>query len=437
MFGLFTPSRPLDLASKTWVERRMLWFAERFGTDRFRNARVVTPTDEFFPDRYTGDIASVRRCLDRMCGYIGVDPAAITVELLPDEAMPGAAGLYEMRARGHIRVADSQVGDPTRLLATLAHEIAHEILLRGGHLTGAEADHETTTDLLPAFLGVGIFAANGTIREWIEREGYMSIWWTSRQGYLSSIVHGYAMALFAHARGEGSPAWRHHLRADARKTLASGLRFLRKTGDSLFTPDTTAGPQVAPAAPVILERLAARSPTFKLAALWDVIETSPTDPHVLEAVTRFLTDRDDTLRASAAQAVAAFGPGASGRVTQLLELLRDAAPQVRAAAARALGTLKPPSAEVVVELARLLTDRDVSDAAAEALHAYGAGAAPALPKLLVALERALVGSSDAAVLYFSLLRAISTDPRKALREHFDQRDPDQLRFALMELKRTA
>lgn len=434
MFGLFTPSCPLDLASKTWVERRMLWFAERFGTDRFRNARVVTPTDEFFPDKYTGDIASVRRYLDRMCGYMGVDPATITVELLPDEAMPGAAGLYEMRARGHIRVADSQVGDPTRLLATLAHELAHEILLRGGHLSGTEADHETTTDLLPVFLGVGIFAANGTIREWTERHGNMSLWWSSRQGYLSSIVHGYAMALFAHARGEDDPAWRRHLRTDARKTLAASLRFLRRTGDSLFTPDTVAGPQRALTAAAILERLAARSPTMKLTALWDVIETSPIDPHVLDAVARFLADRDDTLRASAVTAVAAFGPAAAGRVPQLLERLGDSVPAVRAAAARALGTLKPLSADVVVELARLLTDRDVSDAAAEALHAYGAGAAPALPKLLDALERALAGQADPA-LYLSLLRAISSDPVHELREHFGQRDPDQLRFALRELKR--
>ena len=81
MFGLFTPSCPLDLLTKTWVERRMLWFVERFGADRLRNARVVTPTDEFFPDKYTGDIASVRRCLDRLCDYMSIDPATITVEV--------------------------------------------------------------------------------------------------------------------------------------------------------------------------------------------------------------------------------------------------------------------------------------------------------------------------------------------------------------------
>ncbi len=34
MFGLFAPKCPLDTKNKTWVERRMLWLARRFGLDR-------------------------------------------------------------------------------------------------------------------------------------------------------------------------------------------------------------------------------------------------------------------------------------------------------------------------------------------------------------------------------------------------------------------
>ena len=205
------------------------------------------------------------------------------------------------------------------------------------------------------------------------------------------------------------------------------IRFLQDDFSDLVAVDEGGRPRPDHAEvilTVVVVRLGARC----------FIVRSPIDPHVLDAVARFLADRDDTLRASAVTAVAAFGPAAAGRVPQLLERLGDSVPAVRAAAARALGTLKPLSADVVVELARLLTDRDVSDAAAEALHAYGAGAAPALPKLLDALERALAGQADPA-LYLSLLRAISSDPVHELREHFGQRDPDQLRFALRELKR--
>jgi hypothetical protein len=45
MFGLFTPKCPLTTAKKAWVEWRVLWFADRFGFDRRRDARVARPTN--------------------------------------------------------------------------------------------------------------------------------------------------------------------------------------------------------------------------------------------------------------------------------------------------------------------------------------------------------------------------------------------------------
>ncbi len=321
---------------------------------------------------------------------------------------------------------------PAQLLATLAHEVAHDILLGGGHLTGDEPDHETTTDLLPAFLGVGVFGANATLYEYYVREGNSYGYTFSTQGYLTSIVHGYALALFAYARGEAFPAWRHHLRTDARKTLTTGLRFLRKTGDSLFTPD--AGGRSAPTPALVLDWLTMRSPTFRFAALSDIVELRLNDPRLLEPVARNLNDSDDTLRARAVNAATVFGPAASELVPQLVERLGDRAAGVRSAAARALGILKPPAGEVVVELARLLLDEGAAVEAAGALAEYGAEAAPARPKLLDALEQSLSTFTDATPLYFTILRAICADPETEIRKHFGARDPDLLRMALNELK---
>jgi hypothetical protein len=164
MFGLFVPSCPVDLGMKTWIERRMLWFVGRFGAERLRSAQVVTPTTEFLPDAYTPTKTGVRACLDRMCGYMEIKHSEVALEILPDDLMPGAAGLYERRASGHVCIAESQLADPPQLIATVVHELAHDILLRGQHMTGTEPDHEYTTDLLPVFLGVGIFGANATVR---------------------------------------------------------------------------------------------------------------------------------------------------------------------------------------------------------------------------------------------------------------------------------
>jgi hypothetical protein len=226
MFGLFGPKCPLETRDKTWVEWRLEWLADHFGLDRMRTARVILPTEEFFPARLAGDRAGAAACLELMCGYMRIDPAAVTLEIIPDDDMPGAAGLYEMRARSNIVVAESQLAAPPKLLATLAHELAHELLLKGGHLTQETSDHEQVTDLLPVFLGTGIFLANATMEYKAETVGQYHSWTFSRQGYLNSLLLGYALAVFAYVRGEDRPSWAVHLRTDAAVTLRSGLAYL-------------------------------------------------------------------------------------------------------------------------------------------------------------------------------------------------------------------
>ena len=41
--------------ARFWLGAWMVWLTGQFGLDRMRNATVVTPTDEFFPDPYTPD----------------------------------------------------------------------------------------------------------------------------------------------------------------------------------------------------------------------------------------------------------------------------------------------------------------------------------------------------------------------------------------------
>jgi hypothetical protein len=431
MFGLFTPRCPLPADEKTWVERRMLWLAERFGLDRLRTAPVVLPTEEFFPDRYDADYPSVRRCLDRICGYMDVEPRRITLEILPDEMMPNAAGWYQMRALSSICVAYSQLADPMRLMATLAHEVAHEILLRGGHLTGSEDDHEQTTDLLPTLLGVGIFGANATIREASGFEGGWSWWSVSLQGYLSSFVLGYAHALFAFVRWEASPDWATHLRPDARGTLSRGLRYLLKTGDSLIPPpEGVVGSR--PSTERVLSWLSHKSPTYRIAALWDVVSGPLTDSQLLDPVVGCLADRDDCVRAEAAWAVAAFGAAAASAVPQLVALLSDSAPGVRAGAARSLGAIRANPEVVVPELARLVSDHAAYEAIGS-LGDFGADADAVVPQLVAAFALAVANNDDRTTALARALGTISPDPQLAVRDYLGGRDPELLRLALEEL----
>lgn len=437
MLGWFAPRCPLDTWDKAWVERRLLWLAGRFGVARLRAARVVVPTDEFFPDPYHGDVVSARKCLDRMCGYMGIAPESIGLEVMDDDQLPGAAGQYEMRARSNIRVARSQLAAPPQLMATLAHELAHELLLKGGHLTQETADHEQVADLLPVFLGTGVFLANATVQSSSVSDGNMHYWSISKQGYLSSISLGYALALFAFVRGEDRPPWASHLRTDAAETLWAGLGYLRKTGDSLFHPDTADKPVGVPPPEDVGARLAHRSPTVRLAALWDVAEHDLPAADLLPAVERCLGDRDADVRCEAVRTLGVFGPAAAGAVPQLIQAAWYGTPLVRTAAARAIGEIAAAPEESVPALAAMLGDDslDVACAAAGGLARLGRAAEAAEPGLLAAVEAAAAVTDLERLRHLvAALRVVSPDARARVRAHFSGRDPEVLRLALAVLR---
>jgi hypothetical protein len=234
LFGLFSPKSPLAVREKTWTEVRMRWLAGQFGMNRLLRADVVLPDDQWFPDSYEGTPENARRFLDRIAGFMQIDPSPIQLEIREDTEMPGAAGQYQP---GLIRVAKGQLDDPPALVAVLAHELAHDLLCGRGALKDG-LDAEWVTDLLPVYLGLGIFTANATLLEKCERHGHHSWWTMRRRGYLNSCTIGYALALFAWVREERNPEWASFLRLDAAEYFVAGLRFLGATGDSLFTKET-------------------------------------------------------------------------------------------------------------------------------------------------------------------------------------------------------
>jgi len=221
---------------REWVDGRFTWLQTRLGEALPRTLPVVCPTPDFFPDPYSGTDEDAHAIFRRVAVYMNVDPQTLQLafynrgpEIVRNER--GAAGLYaqggtESDKRPQILVDRSQSENPMSLVATLAHEIGHEILLGGGLVTREDDDHEPLTDLLTVFLGLGIFSANATIHDsgW-SRNGWHG-WKTARLGYLDQPTYGYALARFAHTRGESKPVWMRHVRPDVRNPLKQSLRFL-------------------------------------------------------------------------------------------------------------------------------------------------------------------------------------------------------------------
>lgn len=213
------------------------------------NVPVILPTSEYFPPPFSGSDADVRAAVRSVARYMGVqadvdvqfsedlDHAENLMWLFPGGTgtlrSSGAAGEYTQAAADgpHVVTIDrSNVGEPARLLAVIAHELGHVRLFGERRISADRKDHEPLTDLATVYLGMGIFTANAAFR-FSRIYGYgiepVGGWQSRRLGYMTEQMFGYALARYAVHRGELDPAWARYLDTNPRAYMKRGIRYLR------------------------------------------------------------------------------------------------------------------------------------------------------------------------------------------------------------------
>lgn len=436
MFGWLFPRCPVDTREKYWVESRMIWLVERFGIERLRRVEVLLPTDSRLPQEYHPDESNARVCFDVIARFMGIEPESISLEIVDGASIPGASGIYFQGEKSNILISRDLMDQPPRLLATISHELAHELLLKGGHLSADEADHEFVTDLLPVFLGLGIFMANSplVIRNW--HSGGSEYTQVSKSGYLNSMSLGYAIAVFCHLRGENRIACAKHLRTDARVTAEEGLRYIRRTGDTLIDLKRISPESLSPNSR-IASWLKSRFATSRLAGLMDLHAPNANLDEFADAIVSCLNFPDEEVQSSAIRLLSRI----SSPPSNLLELLASSAFEgslrIRETAILVLGELTGRESERIAILVKSLGDHDqlIVRATSEALRSMGSAAEPAFKPALAPLERfaALADDSTTAFLVAALL-AMSDKAESRIKAHFATRDPDTRRVVLHALR---
>ncbi|MDQ4122470.1 MAG: hypothetical protein M3209_13615 [Acidobacteriota bacterium] len=246
MLNWFSAKCPVEAEDKEWLEDAFLWLIDEFGAETLRDLTVVLPTDEFFPDQYSSSEEDLRQLVNRVCDYMNVEPERVELRFFTDRTnalqkhLPvfesrdkSALGTYhKQRGKYVISLEKQQANEPTNLIATVAHELAHVRLLGEDRLDPDYEDGEPLTDLATVFFGLGIFTANSvfSFRQW--RDAFSEVWQADRRGYMTEQMYGYALALFARARGETKPAWAKYLDGDSAAYFKMACKFLDKTADT-------------------------------------------------------------------------------------------------------------------------------------------------------------------------------------------------------------
>jgi hypothetical protein len=260
----FSPKLPVSEEDRQWVDEGFHRLEKLLGRRRMLEATVITPTAEDFPDPYDKTTEAAEKLFCRVCNYMDVVRSEIEFEIFPDETetlkaiLPSwrggmgqrAAGLYihAMEAgdceggknanapqSAVVAIRSSQLKDPLALVATMAHELGHVILLGGGLMNPRPEDHEPLTDLLTVYLGLGIFTANSAGRFKQFQEDRRIGWSMQRLGYLPEEVFAYALAKFVVERGERKAAWERHLSTNVRSYFKRSSEWLLKNPQYVAT----------------------------------------------------------------------------------------------------------------------------------------------------------------------------------------------------------
>jgi hypothetical protein len=235
----------VDAETKEWIDESFNWLIGELSAETLSENEVVMPTPEYFPDPVTGKPGDVRRMLERVCAFMDVDPKEVELQLyskaLEDQArrskVPETVGhpqfaYKKQKGKYTIRVEAKQAAKAEIVVAAIAHELAHVILIGENRLDRTRADHEEMADLLTVFYGFGIFSANSAVDLASARNATYEGGPHLRQGYMTEEMYGYALALFAHARGESKPKWKKHLHVNVRHYFKQGLKYLERNGDT-------------------------------------------------------------------------------------------------------------------------------------------------------------------------------------------------------------
>jgi hypothetical protein len=253
MFGFGKSKLPITLDQKCWVDQSFVRLASLVGAVRLTEGEIILPSQEYFPDPYARTEEALQLIFVRVARIMQVDPEEVDVtlfatteevtrNLIPYSSVDpsgkgGAAGLYfhDPAVRTHISIDEGQMKDPMSLVAVLAHELGHVILLRPGLVSRDEPDMEPLNDLLMVFLGLGIFTANAAFRFKQFTNNDTQGWSTSRVGYLSEVL-GYALARYALERGEIKPAWRSFLATNVATYMKRCEAWLQAQGETKLLP---------------------------------------------------------------------------------------------------------------------------------------------------------------------------------------------------------
>jgi hypothetical protein len=427
------PRFPLPTIEKVNIEYHLDWLARRFGD---------------VPIRQHSSWSLQSGGLRPFLSASGMDRQGI-LSLIADRFPFATAGCELVDWDGQAQVPPDpdvillnpeEQTNPEALISRVACHLARRYLasLHPDQLETAEL--ASLSELLPLYFGWGVFMANMALRTTQYTHGESHFW--HHQKYTDSAARhfGVALAYRAWVRHDLPENLARALRPDARVPYLKTLKYLQRTGDSLFDPlrkNSLFVLQQFEQLEPLLDNASDSQTVAVLQRLLDISEPGSLDVDeacgfLFQRLPELLRHPDESVRTLACLAADRFG-SASGEVLDgLRDLLSDPDPGIRKEATSSIIYLAPPGQLLARDLVVSLKDNDakVVETAVKGLVFLQQQDEDVVPELLGLLRRALnlAAGVDPGFL-MAALDTVSGDAERHIREYL-QYDPEEVDAAL-------
>jgi hypothetical protein len=254
---LFSPSLPIDEETRTWIDWRTEKLVDAFGKQRIFSGKTADSDTDFQETirlqieqakrRGAKETTNLEPWITAVATIMNLSPKDLYVQifqgdflrLFAHDAVLTDPSNWTANLSGARSVADGKIRIILNrqilamawedLVAVIAHQLAHALLLREGGMSGSEPDIEFTAELLAAYLGF-VDLVNSDPRHLRERTRGLS---PSLDGgavgspcCFTYPAFGYALAVWVR-RSQTSDDWSRSLRLDVRHAYKKSIKWLK------------------------------------------------------------------------------------------------------------------------------------------------------------------------------------------------------------------
>jgi hypothetical protein len=228
---------PITNEDKIWIDEDLTWLRTEFGEEHFKEIQTVTPTKDFYNKTFDGSEKDAEFILKRTMELMNIRDTEIKLEFFSDQPIEmadgtiltspadingswdSASGTYQqIENETIISIERGQLKNPISLIATISHELSHQILLGENRI---EENDEFLTDFTAITYGFGIFIGNSRFQ--FTSQGFG--WKSSSQGYLPEQIIAYIMAWLAKERNEKTD-YSKYLNKSMKKYFEQSFEYL-------------------------------------------------------------------------------------------------------------------------------------------------------------------------------------------------------------------